>query len=96
MFFAILSLLLVAANVDSALRMWAVEKVSHSTALLANEVVGTLAVVVLVILPWALGGLDPTREDLTWAILLAFATGFLSICALVLSALDLATSESLD
>ncbi len=40
-------------------------------------------VVVLIVLPWALGGLHPTREDLTWAILLAFAAGFLSIAATV-------------
>jgi hypothetical protein len=55
-----------------------------------NEVLGSVRVLVLVVLPWSLGGLHPTREDLTWAILLAFATGFISIIALVLSVFDTA------
>jgi hypothetical protein len=40
------------------------------------------------------GGLHPTREDLTWAILLSFAAGFLSISAVALSVLDVARGES--
>lgn len=93
-FFALLSLLLVVANFDSARRMWEADKVTHSVGLLVNEVVGTVAVLLLVSLPWALGGFDPSREHLTWAILLAFATGFLSICVLVLSVFDLAEPEA--
>jgi len=88
--FAFLSLVLVAANVDTALRIPAVHKVTGSIALLVNEVVGSLGVLTLVVLPWLLGGLHPTREDLTWAILLSFASGFLSILALVLSVFDVA------
>jgi hypothetical protein len=42
----------------------------------------------------ALGGIDPTREDLTWAILLSFGAGFLSVSALVLSAFDVARHET--
>ena len=91
--FALLSLMLVAANVDTALRIRAVAKVTGSTALLVNEVAGTAAVLVIVALPWILGGLHPTREDLAWAILLSFAAGFASIAALVLFVLDLAGSE---
>jgi hypothetical protein len=48
----------------------------------------------LIVLPWILGGLHPDREDLTWAILLAFAAGFLSICATVLSVFDMARFEA--
>jgi hypothetical protein len=59
-----------------------------------TEVVGTAAVVVIVLLPWILGGIDPTREDLTWSILVSFATGFLSICATVMSAFDLSRFEA--
>jgi hypothetical protein len=92
--FALLSLLLVAANLDTAARIRAVARVTGSTALLVNELVGTAAVVVIVALPWVLGGLHPTREDLTWTILLAFATGFTSISALVLFVLDLARFEA--
>jgi hypothetical protein len=57
-------------------------------------VLGTIAVVALVVVPWALGGLHPSREDLTWAILLSLASGFLSVSALVLSILDTAGYES--
>jgi hypothetical protein len=48
---------------------------------------------VMIVIPWALGGLHPTREDLAWAIVLAFAAGFLSIGATVLSAFDIAKVE---
>ena len=73
--FAVLSLILLAANLDTAIRMRAVSRVTRSTALLVNEVVGTAAVVVIVVIPWILGGLHPSREDLTWAILLSFCVG---------------------
>jgi hypothetical protein len=92
--FVLLSLLLLAANLDTVARIRAVARVTGSTALLVNELMGTAAVVVIVALPWVLGGLHPTREDLTWTILLAFATGFTSISALVLFVLDLARFEA--
>ena len=92
--FALLSLMLVAANLDTAARIRAVAMVTGSTALLVNELVGSAAVLVIVALPWVLGGLHPTRQDLTWAILLAFAAGFASISALVLFVLDVARFEA--
>jgi hypothetical protein len=92
--FGLLSLLLLAANLDTAARIRAVARVTGSTALLVNELVGTAAVVAIVVLPWVLGGLHPTREDLTWTILLAFAAGFASISALVLFVLDLDRFEA--
>lgn len=91
--FVLLSLMLIAANVDTAARIPSVWRVTRSTALLVMEVVATLAVVVLVVLPWILGGLHPTREDLTWSILIAFAAGFLSISATVMSAFDFARAD---
>jgi hypothetical protein len=94
--FAVLSLVLVAANVDSALRVRGVKEATGSTALLVNEVLATGMVVVLIVTPWALGGLHPTREDLTWAIVLSFAAGFLSINATVMSAFDIARLEAKD
>ncbi len=87
--FLLLSVTLVAANVDSARRVMPVARVSRSSALLLNELLGSVAVVFIVTVPWILGGFHPTREDLTWAILLAFASGFLSISAAVLSAFDI-------
>ncbi len=37
--------------------------------------------------------LSPTREDLTWAIILSFAVGFISISATVMSAFDIARAQ---
>ena len=91
--FALLSLALIAANVDTAVRMAAVRKATGSSTLLANEVVGSIAVLVIVLVPWILGGIDPSREDLTWAILVAFAAAFLSLFTLVMSVFDFAISR---
>jgi hypothetical protein len=82
--FLLLSIVLVAANVSSLAHVRGI----RSSTLVANELAGTAVVALLVLLPWLLGGLDPTREDLTWAILLSLASGFLSVGALVLSILD--------
>jgi hypothetical protein len=92
--FAVLSVLLLAANVDSVGRIRAVARVTSSKVLVANELLGTAAVLVLVAIPWILGGLHPTREDLTWAILLSFASAFVSVGALVLAVFDTATYET--
>ena len=92
--FALLSLILLAANVDSAVRVRGVAKVTGSIALLVNEVVTTIVATAILVTPWALGGLHPTREDLAWAILLSFAAGFLSIGAVVISAFDIARLDA--
>jgi hypothetical protein len=94
--FAVLSVVLIVANVDTALRSRTAASVTGSNLLTMNEIAGTVGVAVLVVIPWALGGLHPNRGDLTWAILLAFATGFLSICTAVLSAFDIAGSGASD
>jgi hypothetical protein len=91
--FALLSVVLVATNIDTAIRIESVRKVVNSPVLLINEVLGTIAVVLIVVLPWALGGLDPTREDLTWAILISFAAAFLSLATTVLSIFDIAEPD---
>lgn len=59
-----------------------------------NEGVTTARSILAVALPWALGGLRPSREDLTWAILLTFAAGLLSIAATVMSAFDTLRSRA--
>jgi hypothetical protein len=92
--FALLSLILLAANVDSVIRIRGVAKATGSVVLLANEVVTSALALVLIVLPWILGGLRPTREDLTWAIVLSFAAGFLSISATVMSAFDIARLDA--
>ncbi len=88
--FLVLSIVLIAANVSSLARVRGIE----SRTLLANEVAGTAAVALLVVTPWALGGLHPTREDLTWSLLISLGAGFLSVGALVLSILDTADYET--
>jgi hypothetical protein len=88
--FLLLSVVLVTANVSSLARVRGI----RSPTLVVNELVGTAVVAVLVLLPWALGGLHPTREELTLAILLSFGSGFLSVSALVLSILDAAEGEA--
>jgi hypothetical protein len=92
--FALLSVVLLVANVDTLMRVRALAKVTRSSVFLVNELVGTAAVLVLVALPWVLGGFEPTREDLTWAILLSLGAGFLSVSALVLSIFDAAGDEA--
>jgi hypothetical protein len=92
--FALLSLILIAANVDSVVRIRGVAKATGSVALLVNEVVTSVLALVLIVLPWALGGIRPAREDLVWAIVLSFAAGFLSIGATVMSAFDIARLDA--
>jgi hypothetical protein len=93
-FFLVLSVLLVAANIETALRIRPFAKGSRSNTLLVNEILGSIAVVVLVTIPWILGGFHPTREDITWALLLSFASGFLSVSALVLTVFETAENEA--
>jgi uncharacterized membrane protein YoaK (UPF0700 family) len=88
--FAALSAVLIVANVDSIRRV----RGERSMVLLANEAATTGLTLLLVILPWALGGLRPTRENLTWAILLAFAAGVLSVSTAVMSAFDTPPSST--
>jgi hypothetical protein len=90
--YALLSLLLVATNVGTAIRIRSVHEVTSSRVLQLNEIAGTIAVVVIVALPWILGGIDPSREDLTWGILVAFAAAFLSLAVTVISVFDLVMS----
>jgi hypothetical protein len=85
--FAVLSVVLLAANVDSVLRL---RGGTRSIALVVNEALATVMTVALVTIPWILGGLEPSREDLTWSILLAFGAGLLSITAIVMSVFDVA------
>ncbi len=92
--FALLSVVLLAANVDTARRLPAVWRATRSSALLLMEVLTTTGALVLVAVPWVLGGLEPTREDLNWAILLGLAAGFLSISATVMYVFDVARTQT--
>lgn len=92
--FVLLSLTLIAANVDTLVRVGAETRATGSRLFLVNEIFATALTILLIVLPWVLGGLRPTREDLTWAILLSFAAGFLSICATVMSVFDMSRLET--
>lgn len=91
--YAVLSLLLIAANVDTLFRLRTASRNIRSPSLVVNEILGTVGTIAIITVPWALGGLSPTREDLTWAILLAFTVAFLSVGATVLFVLDIARFE---
>jgi hypothetical protein len=94
--FVFLSVTLIAANVDTLVRIGAAARATRSRPFLANEIFATALTILLIVLPWVLGGLRPTREDLTWAILLSFAAGFLSICATVMSVFDMSRLETVE
>ena len=53
-----------------------------------------LAAVAIVVAPWAMGGIDPSREQLTAAILLLGTFAFASSASLVLSTFDISRLES--
>jgi hypothetical protein len=92
--FAVLSLLLLAANIETSVRIRSVVRLTRSTAVLVNDVVSSAGILALVVIPWVLGGLHPTRQELTWAILLSLTTGFLCTCTLVLSVFDISNMEA--
>jgi hypothetical protein len=91
--FVILSVLL-AANVDTIRRTGESTRVTRSWGPPGERDRDHPAVADPHRLPWILGGTRPDRRDLTWAIVLAFAAGFLSICATVTSAFDTARFEA--
>jgi hypothetical protein len=90
----LLSLVLVAANLDTAVRIRAFVKVVGSPSFSLNEVGGTVGVLALVVIPWLLGGLHPSREDFTWAIFLSLLVGFFSTSTVLLSVFDIIRLEA--
>jgi 2-iminobutanoate/2-iminopropanoate deaminase len=85
-----LSLILVVLNVDTAIRIGPVTRAIGSKTLLINEIIGSAGVAAIVTLPWILGGTRPSREDLTLAALISFATAFVSVAATALTVFDMA------
>ena len=86
--YVVLTLLLIAANVETALRVRSVGLPGQPRTLLLNEIVGTIGVLLIAVLPWAIGGWRPGREELTLAALLALGTAFVSVGAMALCAFD--------
>jgi hypothetical protein len=77
--FVLLSILLLVATVDRLRHVRQHARRMSVPLLVGSEVIATAGAVLVIAVPWVLGGLDPSREDLTWAILLAFASGIFSI-----------------
>jgi enamine deaminase RidA (YjgF/YER057c/UK114 family) len=92
--YVVLTLLVVVANVETALRVRSVRLPGQPRTLLLNEIVGTIGVVLIAVLPWVLGGWRPGREELTLAALLALGTAFVSVGAMALSAFDVARLDA--
>jgi hypothetical protein len=91
--FAVLCVTLIAANVDTLVRIGGVSRATRSRGFLMNELVTTAMAALLIVAPWAVGGFHPTRQDLLWAVLLSFAAGFLSIYVTVMSVFDISRIE---
>ncbi|MBD5787394.1 hypothetical protein IF650_14565 [Cellulosimicrobium terreum] len=79
---------LVAATIDTSRRIAKKGATRRSVALAANEILTSLAVVALVVLPWTLGGWMPSPSDFVPSLLLALAIGFTSTAAVIMSVFD--------
>lgn len=79
---------LVLATVDTTRRILKRGATRRSPALAANEAWTSVAVVVLVVLPWILGGATPSRSDFVPSLLLALAIGFTSTATVIMSVFD--------
>lgn len=86
--FIVLSAILVLSTVDTGRRMLMQGGSGDSTALVANQWTSTAAVVVLVALPWVIGGWVPPATAFIPSILIALAAGFASTAALIMSQFD--------
>lgn len=80
---------LVVATVDTSRRLVRRGATRRSLPLTVNEVLTSLAVVAVVVLPWVLGGWVPSARDFVPSLLLALAVGFTSTATVILSIFDL-------
>ncbi len=86
--FLVFAAALVVATVDTTRRILKKGATRRSPALAANEVCTSLAVVALVVLPWMLGGSNPSPSDFVPSLLLALAIGFTSTATVIMSVFD--------
>jgi hypothetical protein len=92
--FAVLSAILIVVKVDISVRTRPLARALRSKSAVAADALSSIWVLALVAIPWVLGGLSTSREDLSWAILLSLATGFLTTCSLLLSVFDISRFEA--
>ena len=74
--FIALSAILAVSTVDTGRRMLMKGGSGDSSALLVNQWTSTAAVVVLIVLPWIIGGWAPPTSAFVPSILIALAAGF--------------------
>lgn len=86
--FLVVAAALVVATVDTSRRIAKRGATRMSLALAANEILTSLAVVALVVLPWILGGWIPSPSDFVPSLLLALAIGFTSTATVIMSVFD--------
>ncbi|MFB8386565.1 hypothetical protein ACFC3F_05405 [Microbacterium sp. NPDC055910] len=86
--FILLSAILIVCTGDTVRRMLVRGGSGDSTATVINQWVSTAAVVVLVALPWVIGGWVPPATAFIPSILLALAAGFTSTLGLIMGQFD--------
>lgn len=84
---------LVVVNVSTVATVRRVQREMKLRLLVMIEVVGTVAVALMVVLPLATGGLTLTRDDLVPGLLLSLGVAFLGTWVLVLTLFDIAGYE---
>lgn len=91
--YVVMCVVLIAANIETAVRVRSAQ-VTGTRTLLLNEVLGSVGVVAIAVLPWFRGDPWPDREGLTLATLLALAAALLSVGAIALSAFDVVRTDA--
>lgn len=86
--FLVCAAALVVATIDTSRRISKKGAARRSVALAANEVLTSLAVVAVVVLPWALGGWSPSSGEFVPSLLISLAVGFTSTATVTMSLFD--------
>lgn len=86
--FAISGVILIFSTIDTALRILAGRGKGTSRTLHVNQWFNAVSVLVIVVLPWVLGGWLPTVEAYVPSLMLSLVAGFTSTAALVMAQFD--------
>ncbi|WP_410809588.1 hypothetical protein [Micromonospora sp. 067-2] len=86
--FVVLGAMLLVASVDSSFRIVRYRHEGISVTLAANEIVSWLVILIIIAIPWVLGGWVPPPRAFVPSLVLALGAGFLSTVALVMHLFD--------
>lgn len=86
--FLVLAAALVLATVDTSRRVVRKGATRTSSALAANEILTSVAVLVLAVLPWVLDGWVPSRSAFVPSLLISLVIGFTSTATVIMSIFD--------